>query len=449
MREDTNKTIRASDQRGGASATLVLGVHRSGTSLITAGLKAIGCDLGEFNDVPNEENPRGFFEHSEFRRFNDELMTRRLDVSWDNWGFRADAFDLAGPSFAKDRAAAGDLLKTSFSGNVPFALKDPRIASLLPFWEAVLRESGTPMQRILIVRDPVEVARSQVRRAIKSPSSYPLIKDFSAMHALWCVTMYTVLSSVQDDHTLVIAHSDLYEKTQSVLHKCAEFIGLSPAESDVTDFAENFVEPSLRRASTTEQCALEEQCDNARPDPWQAAACNLYRALASSNMPRELLRDEARKILFGQKELGLLLSTLDPVRLSLSAARSMAKDARKVAVLANAQRIKSLRLSLDLYSEFALRHATGVKFLGQVDALTAYADESPDRDILALRLAQIWEGLGEHSKAESLYREIWERSPRAAKRLGSLLKSQGRAEEFEEVQLQAKLRFPNQTIFDT
>jgi hypothetical protein len=44
--------------------TLVLGVHRSGTSLLTLGLRALGADLGSAAEERDADNPDGYAEHA-------------------------------------------------------------------------------------------------------------------------------------------------------------------------------------------------------------------------------------------------------------------------------------------------------------------------------------------------------------------------------------------------
>ena len=62
---------------------VVLGAHRSGTSLCAAALQALGADpcLGEH--YANDENQKGFFEHPDIVDFNDRLLAY-LGGSWDN-----------------------------------------------------------------------------------------------------------------------------------------------------------------------------------------------------------------------------------------------------------------------------------------------------------------------------------------------------------------------------
>jgi len=64
---------------------LVVGMHRSGTSLVSELLHSNNIDMGEghFAD-PGEDNPRGYFEDQRFREINDRLLKfSRYDVkSW-------------------------------------------------------------------------------------------------------------------------------------------------------------------------------------------------------------------------------------------------------------------------------------------------------------------------------------------------------------------------------
>ena len=62
---------------------IVLGVHRSGTSVLAAGLEALGISLGRKSEWVNEDNPKGFFENQDITPFNERLL-RFLHARWDN-----------------------------------------------------------------------------------------------------------------------------------------------------------------------------------------------------------------------------------------------------------------------------------------------------------------------------------------------------------------------------
>src|SRR5215472_14578003 len=55
-------------------AVLILGMHRSGTSATAGLLQFAGVDLGSNLTPPQEDNPRGFFEHDEVWQLHQRLL---------------------------------------------------------------------------------------------------------------------------------------------------------------------------------------------------------------------------------------------------------------------------------------------------------------------------------------------------------------------------------------
>ncbi|HEY5251202.1 MAG TPA: hypothetical protein VIJ09_06060 [Acidimicrobiales bacterium] len=134
----------------------VIGMHRSGTSAITASLAEMGLA------VPSESariaasawNERGNFESRALVDLNNRLLFSlggtwsgppELKPGWDASHALDDWRDRAGRSFQK-----------TFPSR-PMAWKDPRNCLTLPFWRTVI---GEPMAAVFVYRDPVEVARS-------------------------------------------------------------------------------------------------------------------------------------------------------------------------------------------------------------------------------------------------------------------------------------------------
>jgi hypothetical protein len=303
---------------------LVLGVHRSGTSLLTAGLQALGCGLGTFADSRDADNPTGYFEHPDVRDFNDRVL-RALGVTWDNWGFHAPSQDWNAPVLAPLRAEAGALVARLFPGPGPHALKDPRIATLLPFWERVLADAGVDLRRILIVRRPDEVAESQRQRAARRPDLFDAIDGGQAMAALWAVTMHGVLATLPDDRTLLVPQDALYADLAGTLSACAVHLGLAVDPRRIAAFAAGLHDPRLRRAA------------GAPPVPglWGDLARDLWQALGQG--PARLTRARARAVIAGQPRLAAELPGLVAVRASLSRlADRRARDAATLAALRRA-----------------------------------------------------------------------------------------------------------------
>ncbi|HSF65070.1 MAG TPA: hypothetical protein VLA78_11810 [Paracoccaceae bacterium] len=303
---------------------LVLGVHRSGTSLLTAGLQALGCGLGGFADTQDIDNPTGYFEHPEVRDFNDRVL-RALGATWDNWGFHAPSQDWDIPALAPLRAEAGAMIARLFPGPGPYALKDPRIATLLPFWERVLADAGVDLRRILIVRRPDEVAESQRQRAARRPDLFDAIGGGDAMAALWAVTMHGVLATLPDDRTLLVMQDALYADLSGTLAACALHLGLPVDPRRTATFAARLPDARLRRAAGAPPV----------PGPWGDIARDLWGALGQG--PSRLTRFRARTIAAGQRRLIAELPGLAAVRDSLSRlADRRAQDAATLAALRRA-----------------------------------------------------------------------------------------------------------------
>ena len=144
---------------------LVLGMHRSGTSLCSHLLSALGVDMadkipgpGATSPVPS--NPRGHWERWEIVEFHDRILglfnrdyLRRfhdfaLPVAW--W---------ADPRVAQIRHEIVAFLEKRM-GNSYFGFKDPRTVRLMPVWHQILSELKLAPKLVLCVRNPAQVARS-------------------------------------------------------------------------------------------------------------------------------------------------------------------------------------------------------------------------------------------------------------------------------------------------
>lgn len=292
--------------------TLILGVHRSGTSLLSLGLQAAGVSAGAFNDIREPDNPLGYGEHHEVRNFNDRLLAH-LGVSWDNWGFRASETDFSQLPFAPWIAEASALLKTLFPGDGPYVLKDPRVSSLAPFWERVVPEAGFELRRILILRDPREVAESQRLRVIRRPREFPVIADAEPMAALWAIIMSEVLTAITDDNTLLVRHADLLADPKTTLAAAAAFAGAGDFDDAIAAFAAEHVLASLYRS----------RAKPGRMGSWMRSATSIFDALVALGAPHRLTVAEARHVMHDRVRLQQMMRGLSAARQSIARMRAV------------------------------------------------------------------------------------------------------------------------------
>ncbi|MFT4036877.1 MAG: hypothetical protein QM692_01755 [Thermomicrobiales bacterium] len=136
----------------------IVGMHRSGTSMVAKLLAERGLYLGPEHELmpPAPQNPEGFFEHLAFVQLNDEILNE-AGAGWDcpppestNWG---------GSGFSGHLEQARTLA-APLAAEGPWGWKDPRTSLTLPFWRAALG----PLRTVLVVRNPLEVITSLHRR---------------------------------------------------------------------------------------------------------------------------------------------------------------------------------------------------------------------------------------------------------------------------------------------
>lgn len=138
-------------------------MHRSGTSALTRLINILGISLGRNLFKGNSDvNAKGFWENKELIDIHDRILGQ-LNSSWldarelpDQWWQKRELDPYA------DRIVA--ILERDFEDQPMFALKDPRLCRLLPFWLNILKNRGVLASCILAIRSPAEVSKSLARR---------------------------------------------------------------------------------------------------------------------------------------------------------------------------------------------------------------------------------------------------------------------------------------------
>lgn len=133
---------------------IVIGAHRSGTSLIAGLLHYSGIIMGSeftFTPEPNEENPLGFFEDVRFRNINDKALKF---VGYDVKSWKVDV-----PTCKANKTLTRQI--TSLLDKPIMGFKDPRMCLTWPVWEPHLQKNTT---FIYVYRNPLAVAQSLYKR---------------------------------------------------------------------------------------------------------------------------------------------------------------------------------------------------------------------------------------------------------------------------------------------
>ncbi|WOJ93435.1 glycosyltransferase [Congregibacter variabilis] len=139
----------------------VVGMHRSGTSLVAHACAEAGIGAGPADELlsAQPDNPEGFYENRRLVEINDSLIAK-ADAAW-----YSPALEIsASAEDQKDLAALLAHLCDS-STNGQYLLKDPRLCLTWQLWSPFV-DSATVL---FVYRSPLAVARSLARR-----NSFPL-----------------------------------------------------------------------------------------------------------------------------------------------------------------------------------------------------------------------------------------------------------------------------------
>ncbi len=200
-----------------ARAICVLGMHRSGTSLLARLLHGLGVDFGVERDhlAPNFANPDGYFELEVIVQVHDAIL-QRFARRWDT------AFPLpAGwnhePGLEQLRPRLESVVRATFGDAETFGWKDPRTCLTLALWKELLDELGIPVHFVLIFRNPLDVALSLARR-----------NGFEPREALgiWYAYNLEILTETAGRPRSALAYEDLLDHPAGELARIASELGL-------------------------------------------------------------------------------------------------------------------------------------------------------------------------------------------------------------------------------
>lgn len=230
---------------------LVLGSHRSGTSLLTAGLESLGAHLGIKKNASSDENKKGFFEHEGIVDFNERLL-EFLGGHWDN-----PLFDGQKAIISRTKAElspwleeAKHIIQSNFNERTFSAIKDPRLCQLLPFWDEVLEMCGYDTNNIYhvhIARHPMEVAQSQHKRKKSNPDFYIIGENLLETVSLWFSLCYQTLKTTNSNNNIFVLYTELLDDPKTQLTRLANFLDITPQDATVIEFCESFVDKTMRR----------------------------------------------------------------------------------------------------------------------------------------------------------------------------------------------------------
>ncbi len=221
---------------------LLLGMHRSGTSLVARLLADAGLHLGEDSDLlaaSAEDNPDGYWERQDVLEAHDAFL-RDIGMTWNRVAGLSEQH-LQLPSVAPLENRLCQIVSTLRS---PWLIKDPRLCLLLPVWNRI----GVDYAPLVVIRHPLEIAGSLAR----SPRGIFPIQN---MLALWEKYLLRALSALAGRPAVFVSYARLLANPAVELGRVVDQLTrLGVAGLSVPDAAllAERIKPGLRRQRSDE-----------------------------------------------------------------------------------------------------------------------------------------------------------------------------------------------------
>ena len=223
------------------SATLVIGCHRSGTSLITRCLSAMGLTLADDLIPAQPDNPKGFWEDAGVTAFNESLLNA-FQCDWNSVNF-AKLDNIRGQRVNRWREKARVLIQDHYPADSNFVIKDPKFSLLIPFWQEVFDELEIDTRYLLTYRPPLSVAAS-----LKARNGFSREKSV----LIWLAYNHACLKSIPKASPVSVVSYDLF--MQHPVDQCARIqrqLGIDNVDwPSISTFLNDFTDPSLRHHQT-------------------------------------------------------------------------------------------------------------------------------------------------------------------------------------------------------
>src|SRR5665213_1865196 len=220
---------------------VVLGTHRSGSSLCAHLMQTLGFDMSD-KARPDPHNEKGYWEHLDIQIQQDHL----LDALGRNFYSAAHALPLPSdwwtqPVVEPIRRTLKSFLASRMSSPRRLAFKDPRTVRFLPMWFEIFRELSLTPIFIMCQRSPMQVARS-----LHARDGF----DLALGEYLWMLYAVDFFRYTAGQSRCIIEYDDWFSPGMPNLKKLIDF--LDPLHSDIgtgadiASLAADIVDPRLR-----------------------------------------------------------------------------------------------------------------------------------------------------------------------------------------------------------
>src|SRR5271165_3419586 len=217
---------------------LVLGMHRSGTSLCSHLLSAFGVDMSDDIDV-NPSNARGHWERREIVEFHDRILGLfNRDYAGRFHDFALPVAWWADPRVVQIRREIIAFLEQRM-GEGYFGFKDPRTVRLIPMWHQIFNELKLAPRIVLCLRNPAQVARSLHAREGLDPANGEY---------RWLVHMTDFYRYASNFDCCGLEYEEWFDNPVANIEKLQKFLDLpwQQSEADLGLVLSGIIDPAAR-----------------------------------------------------------------------------------------------------------------------------------------------------------------------------------------------------------
>ncbi|WP_196137737.1 sulfotransferase family protein [Aliikangiella sp. G2MR2-5] len=220
-----------------SKVVLLIGMHRSGTSMLMAGLNSCGLEVGENLMGAGKGNPKGHWEDMDFVSLNNKVLSV-LGLEWNSLGTIDEAL-WAKAEFEGLILEGRELINSRLEEFASvFSFKDPRTIRVLPFWLKVAETAEFELEFIFSFRNPVDVCRSLGKR---NQAPYMLSQ------LLWLHHNLDYLEKLLDGRKNVtfVDFFDFCKSPEQELTRLSKALNLDANAEQILKFSEEFYDPAL------------------------------------------------------------------------------------------------------------------------------------------------------------------------------------------------------------
>jgi Sulfotransferase family len=223
---------------------LVVGIGRSGSSLLAGILGQLGFHVPQPEVRADQTNPRGFGEPRWVVDFHTRLMRERRVSRFDS---RPVAWETTAAA-AEDEQIVEELrswLRVQFVGVTDVVVKDPRLDWFVPLWLRAAEALGAGVSFVTMLRHPAEMVESARR-------SYGTWQSDASRAASWLNMTLHGEHATRGARRAFVRYADLVEDWTREISRAGELLGfdrLVGVERSAYPQIDEFVDPALRRAT--------------------------------------------------------------------------------------------------------------------------------------------------------------------------------------------------------